>query len=256
MVNVIEKIEILKDSNDKIVVDAICAFSIEFNNTVHNFCIATANELDQNGLVKLLVSEIVDNALLKISDEALWGEVKNVMRAIISGSSYTYSYIKMPKSIKASNDFARVIAVQEAAKTQLISDYMAKRPVETVSVSQANNLIDNPAIYPTENPDTGIGHEVTPGISVEIPTNNDTVKASEEIKPVNVMDVSKEVQNSDEPEVSMDDLVKQAIEKSEEPTAFDRQEEEKNLAIDATKLVNELENYIRLVVKDEIKSNK
>ena len=54
----------------------------------------------------------------------------------------------------------------------------------------------------------------------------------------------------------MDDLVKQAIEKSEEPTAFDRQEEEKNLAIDATKLVSELENYIRLEVKDEINNNK
>ena len=34
-----------------------------------------------------------------------------------------------------------------------------------------------------------------------------------------------------------------------------RQEEEKNLAIDATKLVSELENYIRLVVKDEINNN-
>ena len=134
MVRVIEKIEILKENNDKLVVDAISAFCIDFNNIGHNFCIATANELDQNGLVKLLVSEITDNGLIKIGDEALWGEVKNVMRAIISGSSYTYSYIKMPKSVKASNDFARVIAVQEAAKTQLIGDYMAKKPIDTVEV--------------------------------------------------------------------------------------------------------------------------
>ena len=70
------------------------------------------------------------------------------------------------------------------------------------------------------------------------------------------MDVPQVDTVSKEPDVSMDDLVKQAIEKSEEPTAFDRQEEEKNLAIDATKLVSELENYIRLVVKDEINNNK
>ena len=70
------------------------------------------------------------------------------------------------------------------------------------------------------------------------------------------MDVPQVDTISKEPDVSMDDLVKQAIEKSEEPTAFDRQEEEKNLAIDATKLVSELENYIRLVVKDEINNNK
>ena len=34
MVSVIEKIEILKDNNDKLIVDAISAFSIEFNNLV------------------------------------------------------------------------------------------------------------------------------------------------------------------------------------------------------------------------------
>lgn len=255
MVSVIEKIEILKDNNDKLIVDAISAFSIEFNNLVHNFCIATSNELDQNGLVKLLVSEITDNGLIKISDETLWGEVKNVMRAIISGSTYNYTYIKMPKSIKATNDFSRVIAVQEAAKTQLISDYMAKKPVDNVVAPVSDSLIDNPAIYPTETENTSIGQEVTPGISVEVPDTN-TVKTEEVVKPINVMDIPTEPTAPAEPEVSMDDLVKQAIEKSEEPTNFDRQEEEKNLAIDATKLVAELESYIRLVVKDEINNNK
>lgn len=256
MVIVIEKIEILKDNNDKLIVDAISAFSIEFNNLVHNFCIATSNELDQNGLVKLLVSEITDSGLIKISDEGLWGEVKNVMRAIISGSSYNYTYIKMPKSIKATNDFSRVIAVQEAAKTQLISDYMAKKPNDNVVAPVSDSLINNPAIYPTENPDGAIGQEVTPGISVDTPTGASQSKVEEAVKPVNVMDVPKVDTVSKEPDVSMDDLVKQAIEKSEEPTAFDRQEEEKNLAVDATKLVSELENYIRLVVKDEINNNK
>ena len=246
MVNVIEKIEILKDNNDKLIVDAISAFSIEFNNLVHNFCIATSNELDQNGLVKLLVSEITDNGLIKISDEGLWGEVKNVMRAIISGSSYNYTYTKMPKSIKATNDFSRIIAVQEAAKTQLISDYTAKKPADNVVAVVSDSLINNPAI----------GQEVTPGISVDTSTVASQPKVEEAVKPVNVMDVPQVDTVSKEPDVSMDDLVKQAIEKSEEPTAFDRQEEEKNLAIDATKLVSELENYIRLVVKDEINNNK
>lgn len=251
----IEKIEILKDNNDKLIVDAISAFSIEFNNVGHNFCIATNNELDQNGLVKLLVSEIADSGLIKISDEGLWGEVKNVMRAIISGSTYNYTYIKMPKSIKATNDFSRVIAVQEAAKTQLISDYVAKKPVDNIVAPVSDSLIDNPAIYPTASENASIGEEVTPGISVEAPTPN-TEKTDEAVKPINVMDIPAAPTSSVEPEVSMDDLVKQAIEKSEEPTNFDRQEEEKNLAIDATKLVTELENYIRLVVKDEINNNK
>lgn len=256
MVIVIEKIEILKDNNDKLIVDAISAFSIEFNNLVHNFCIATSNELDQNGLVKLLVSEITDNGLIKISDEGLWGEVKNVMRAIISGSSYNYTYTKMPKSIKATNDFSRIIAVQEAAKTQLISDYTAKKPADNVAAVVSDSLINNPAIYPAETPDGAIGQEVTPGISVDTSAVASQPKVEEAVKPVNVMDVPQVDTVSKEPDVSMDDLVKQAIEKSEEPTAFDRQEEEKNLAIDATKLVSELENYIRLVVKDEINNNK
>ena len=158
MVNVIEKIEILKDNNDKLIVDAISAFSIEFNNLVHNFCIATSNELDQNGLVKLLVSEITDNGLIKISDEGLWGEVKNVMRAIISGSSYNYTYTKMPKSIKATNDFSRIIAVQEAAKTQLISDYTAKKPADNVAAVVSDSLINNsnPENFNTNYFNTGI----------------------------------------------------------------------------------------------------
>ena len=80
--------------------------------------------------------------------------------------------------------------------------------------------------------------------------------SNEEVKAVNVMDAVKKEPTVAEPEVSMDELVKDAMEKSEEPTNFDRQEEEKNLAIDATKLVTELENYIRLVVKDEINNNK
>ena len=37
MVRVIEKIEILKENNDKLVVDAISAFCIDFNNIGHNF---------------------------------------------------------------------------------------------------------------------------------------------------------------------------------------------------------------------------
>lgn len=253
MVIVIEKIEILKENNDKLVVDAVSAFSLEFNNVTHNFCIATSNELDQNGLVKLMVSEISNDSLVKISDEALWGEVKNVMRAIISSSSYNYSYIVMPKNIKATNDFARIIAVQEAAKTQLISDYMAKKPTENVTTPVSDSLIDNPAIYPTEAPEINTGSEITPGIVVDAPNNGNN---NEEVKAVNVMDVKTEADTPVEPEVSMEDLVKEAIEKSEEPTNFDRKNEEEQLVIDATSLVKELENYIRLVVKDEINKSK
>ena len=52
MVIVIEKLEILKENNDKLVVDYVSAFSLVFNEITHNFAIVTSNELDQNGLVK------------------------------------------------------------------------------------------------------------------------------------------------------------------------------------------------------------
>ena len=133
---------------------------------------------------------------------------------------------------------------------------MAKKPADDVVAVVSDSLINNPAIYPTETPDGAIGQEVTPGISVDTSAVASQPKVEEAVKPVNVMDVPQVDTISKEPDISMDDLVKQAIEKSEEPTAFDRQEEEKNLAIDATKLVSELENYIRLVVKDEINNNK
>ena len=252
MVIVIEKLEILKENNDKLVVDYVSAFSLVFNEITHNFAIVTSNELDQNGLVKLMVSEVSNDTLVKISDEALWGEVKNVMRDIISSSSYNYTYITIPKSIKAKTDFARVIAVQEAAKTQLISDYMAKTPTENVAAPVSDSLIDNPAIYPTENAEISTGSEITPGIVVDTPVNT----SNEEIKAVNVMDAVKKEPTVAEPEVSMDELVKNAMEKSEEPTNFDKTTEEDKLVVDATSLMRELENYIRLVVKDEINKSK
>lgn len=255
----IEKIEILKDNNDKLMLDAISAFGLEFNGVVHNFCISTNNELDQNGLVKLLVSEITNGSLAKITDEALWGEVKNVMRAIISSSSYNYSYIKMPTSINASGDFFRVIAVQEAAKTQLISDYVAKRPVDMVNEPVKNvSLVDNPAIYPTDKEPVNGANELTPGISYTNPVS--PVNNTEPVGAVNVMaSPVTDVPDAAAADVSMDDLVKAAIERSEEPTPFNANENNKQTStvpqVDASKLVNELENYIRLVVRDELNKN-
>ena len=80
--------------------------------------------------------------------------------------------------------------------------------------------------------------------------------SNEEVKAVNVMDAVKKEPTIAEPEVSMDELVKNAMEKSEEPTNFDKTTEEDKLVVDATSLMRELENYIRLVVKDEINKSK
>lgn len=243
----IEKINVLMDTNEKLVLDMVSAFKIKQNNEDRVFAIITNNELDQNGLVKLLVSEVKNDTLVKIEDENLWGVVKNAMRAIISSGTFDFTYELIPSDVKSSGEVFRIIAVQEAAKTQLISDYVAKRPAVGGGdgIPKEETLIDNPAIYPTENPEVKVTDEVSSGISYEEPKKEEEVS-----KPVNVLEsVPKEVQ--EEPAVSMDDLVKEALKTTEEPTNFNVTNK-----IDNTTLMVELESYIRNIVRDEISKQK
>jgi len=242
----IEKITVLMNTNEKLVLDSVSAFKVKYNNEDRLIGIVTNNELDQNGLVKLLVSEIKDGNFVHITDEELWNAAKNAMRAIISGSAYDFTYDTMPKEIKAEGEFFRIIAVQEAAKTQLISDYVAKRPVVTSpdTVPKKETLIDNPAIYPTENPEVKVADELSSGISY-----TEEKKDEEVAKPVNVLDNQPKEEKPAEPEVSMDELVEQALKTNAEPTNFSA---EAPKVVDATKLMEELNKYIRDVVNDEL----
>ena len=74
-------------------------------------------------------------------------------------------------------------------------------------------------------------------------------KVEQEVKPVQEW-------TNEQIDAHVDELVKNAMEKSEEPTNFDKTTEEDKLVVDATSLMRELENYIRLVVNDEINKSK
>ena len=180
----LEKLEITKENGEVLSVDIISAFKISNDNGWKIYCLTTANELDQNGLVKILASEVMGDRLVKITDDKEWMNVKNVMRSIISSSPDSYTYVNVAKHFNATVDFARVIAVQDSAKMQLIDDYNAKKPVEEEHVAPAAPVVDEsvaPAIYPKENPSVAIGSEIVPGISIDnssvssvndIPINN------------------------------------------------------------------------------------
>lgn len=180
----LEKLEITKENGEVLSVDIISAFKISNDNGWKIYCLTTANELDQNGLVKILASEVMGDRLVKITDDKEWMNVKNVMRSIISSSPDSYTYVNVAKHFNATVDFARVIAVQDSAKMQLINDYNAKKPVEEEHVAPAAPVVDEsvaPAIYPKENPSVAIGSEIVPGISIDnssvssvndIPINN------------------------------------------------------------------------------------
>ena len=180
----LEKLEITKENGEVLSVDIISAFKISNDNGWKIYCLMTANELDQNGLVKILASEVMGDRLVKITDDKEWMNVKNVMRSIISSSPDSYTYVNVAKNFNATVDFARVIAVQDSAKMQLIDDYNAKKPVEEEHVAPGAPVVDEsvaPAIYPKENPSVAIGSEIVPGISIDnssvssvndIPINN------------------------------------------------------------------------------------
>lgn len=184
----LEKLEITKENGEVLSVDIISAFKISNDNGWKIYCLTTANELDQNGLVKILASEVMGDRLVKITDDKEWMNVKNVMRSIISSSPDSYTYVNVAKNFNATVDFARVIAVQDSAKMQLIDDYNAKKPVEEEHVAPAAPVVDEsvaPAIYPKENPSVAIGSEIVPGISID----NSSVSSVNDI-PINNQDIA------------------------------------------------------------------
>ena len=165
----LEKVEIIKRDGSKLNLDLISEFSVKQGDAVKKFALLTANEIDQNGLIKLLASEITGGQLIKISDDADWTLVKNIMRSIISGSAkdFTYTNTSDNMSFNVDDDYARIIAVQDAAKQALVKDYEANKPqVEApVEVSPQTSVDDHAGIYPTESVSAPIGSEIVPGIA-------------------------------------------------------------------------------------------
>lgn len=199
----LEKLEITKENGEVLSVDIISAFKISNDNGWKIYCLTTANELDQNGLVKILASEVIGDRLVKITDDKEWMNVKNVMRSIISSSPDSYTYVNVAKNFNATVDFARVIAVQDSAKMQLIDDYNAKKPVEEEHVAPAAPVVDEsvaPAIYPKKNPSVAIGSEIVPGISID----NSSVSSVNDI-PINNQGIALNA-TADSPVVSTSDV--------------------------------------------------
>jgi hypothetical protein len=163
------KIELIKSDGTKSSIDLISLFNISINGTDKEFILLTADEVDQNGLIKIMAAEVKDGKLEKITDQSDWSEVKNAMRSIISSSKGNYTYINpgdVALSFVVGNDYARVIAVQDAAKAQLIKDYAENKPAPVIPEPEEKPEPEDPNkdIYPQDSADKS-GDEVSPGIA-------------------------------------------------------------------------------------------
>lgn len=164
-----EKIELIKNDGTKNSIDLISLFNVDIAGNKKEFILLSANEIDQNGLIKIMAAEVHDGKLDKITDQNDWTVVKNVMRSIISSSKGDYTYINpgdVALSFVVSDDFARVIAVQESAKAQLEKDYNESKPAPVATQEEAPQPVADPnsVIYPKTD-ETPTGEEVSPGIA-------------------------------------------------------------------------------------------
>ena len=176
-----EKVELIKTNGETLSVDLVSEFDCNVNGTTKRYVLLTANEVDQNGLIKIFASNIVDNKLLKIESEEEWTIVKNVMRSIISSSKgdFVYTNTSDNMSYQIDDNYARVIAVQDSAKQALINDYNDNKPHDPEDINNPRVTVSpNAAIYPTESEAMPIGSEVVPGIA-EMP--QDTIETNEEV---------------------------------------------------------------------------
>ena len=164
-----EKVELIKTGGENQTVDLISEFDCDVNGSPKRFVLLTANEIDQNGLIKILASSIVDGRLVRIESEDEWTLVKNVMRSIISSSKgdFTYTNTSDNMSFEVEDNYARVIAVQDSAKQALVNDYNEKKPANTDDAPIEETVAEDPnaGIYPSENESTPLGSEVVPGIA-------------------------------------------------------------------------------------------
>ena len=240
-----EKVEILIEGRNPINVELLSEFEINDNGSKKRFILLTNNDIDQNGLIKILASEIDGGQIKKIESDEDWTKVKNIMRSIIASAPENVTYINTSehKSFNAQENYARVIAVQDSAKQAIIKDYQEKKP--EVEVKEDVTPVDvedpNAAIYPTDNTIAPIGSEIANGISeTPIPVVNDIVDNAEPIEdddePIEEPVVEETV--SDFPEIQTPIQEVQSVQPISNPTV--------NLSLDSLK--EELINEITLAV--------
>src|SRR5574344_420374 len=166
-----EKVELIKSDGSKLSLDIISIIKLNINSEEKHYILLTENEVDPNGLIKILVSEISDGRLIKIENANDWTAAKNAMRAIISSSKGEFSYIYPENSTLSfviPSDYAKVIAIQEVAKQQLIKDYIDKKvdaKVEPTPETPKKVEDPNSAIYPQQENNSNSNSEVVPGIA-------------------------------------------------------------------------------------------
>lgn len=177
-----EKIQLIKNDGTMQDIKVVSLFSLKIQNEDRKFALLTFNELDPNGLVKILASEVGDANLIKITEDSIWNEVKNVMRSVISGSNGDFSYVNVldiNSSFVVDDDFARVIAVQEAAMEALSKAYQDNKPeaVEKAPLPEEEPVDPNQAIYPegASSEDNSSIEEVTPS-DVQVPEQQPAVE--------------------------------------------------------------------------------
>ena len=188
----LEKVELIKTNGDAINVDLISEFDAKVDGNPKRFVLLTANEIDQNGLIKIFASSIVNGKLVRIESDDEWTLVKNIMRSIISSSNgdFTYTNTSDNMSYEVDDNFARIIAVQDSAKQALVNDYNEKKPkdpeLETTKVE--TNMNPNAAIYPNQSETVPIGSEVVPGVAEmhqeDNSVANEVANTAEEVQPV------------------------------------------------------------------------
>lgn len=240
-----EKVELLIDGNDTISQELLSEFEINDGGDVKRFILLTNNDIDQNGLIKILASEIDGGQIKRIDSDDDWTKVKNVMRSIIAASPEPITYINtaVNKSFNATQNHARIIAVQDTAKQAIAKDYFDKRPdvEEAPEVAPAPVVDENANIYPTDNTVAPIGSEIANGIS-ETPQNAPTVENNAPVE-----DEDAPVQNYEAPtanNVNLDEVLRDYKEQlmQEVTIAIDKYIDNIKLTIENNELKNIIAN--------------
>ena len=247
------KIIITKGDSSTQTIDIISCFSIKVGAAEKYYYLSTANEVDQNGLIKILASEVSGDKLLKIESQDEWTLVKNVMRSIISSSVGDFEYVNFGDEVKLTTTeleygFARIIAIQDSAKDQLVKDYLEKRPDVSKPGEVKEEVQDpNAGIYPSSDTNEQTS-EVIPGISevsevpegttedvapvvdapVEQPQEETPVEETSEPVPTEIAEPAAPIE---EPAAPVADIEEPAVPVTEEPVQEEVQQENPEPAV-------------------------
>lgn len=242
-------------------VNLYSAFKIDAINK--NFVIISKGESAGEGLNKIYISEVVENAdgifdMVSIADENVWSSVKNAMKDMVSNERV--NYIEVGSELKYSTDLGRPAAiddltmkgidkVEELKQEEIVEEIKSEEPeivtTEPETIVEENSAADFkvPELEEKEENTTSplneikledvavssVGNEIKNDFNNNESTENDINKDIEEAK--KVADVQSE--ESDEeivPETIKEEPVEQ-IESEDLPT-IEQQEEVEELPIE------------------------